>query len=51
MPVWPDMSFDLSPVDYLAQAIVGLSLVEQGEPVYHLHNPMPLTWKESTSTP
>lgn len=50
MPVWPDMSFDLSPVDYLAQAIVGLSLVEQGEPVYHLHNPMPLTWKEYVNT-
>ncbi|MGS0895731.1 amino acid adenylation domain-containing protein [Burkholderia stagnalis] len=37
--------FDLSPVDYLARAIVACTLdPARGERVFHLHNPRPLDW-------
>jgi amino acid adenylation domain-containing protein/thioester reductase-like protein len=40
-----DAQFDLSPVDFLARAIVGCTLDRlRSTRVFHLHNPRPLTW-------
>ena len=40
-----EAQFDLSPVDFLARAIVGCTLdPRRSERVFHLHNPRPLTW-------
>ena len=48
-PRW-EMLFDLSPVDYLAQSIVALSLARgEQQRVFHLHNPRPLSWVEYVS--
>jgi amino acid adenylation domain-containing protein/thioester reductase-like protein len=49
IPRW-EMAFDLSPVDFLAHAIVSLSLSKSPLLVYHLHNPKPLTWVDYVST-
>ncbi|MDF0607266.1 SDR family oxidoreductase, partial [Neisseriaceae bacterium TC5R-5] len=50
MPSGDSTSFDLSPVDYVAQALVGLSLQPKGELIYHLHNPLPLSWTDYCDT-
>lgn len=40
-----DTDFDFSPVDFLARAIVCVTLdSERSENVFHLQNPRPLTW-------
>jgi amino acid adenylation domain-containing protein/thioester reductase-like protein len=48
-PRW-EMAFDLSPIDFLASAIVALSLSNSPLPVYHLHDPKPITWIDYIST-
>jgi thioester reductase-like protein len=38
------LTVDLSPVDYVSEAMVRLSMADYRQPVVHLSNPNPLTW-------
>ena len=48
-PRW-NMTFDLCPVDFIAKAIICLSLTKTSLPIYHLHNPQSLTWVDYISS-
>nr|WP_255539582.1 non-ribosomal peptide synthetase [Polynucleobacter sp. JS-Safj-400b-B2] len=49
IPDWA-MNFDVSPVDWLAEAIITLSVSKTNLDVFNLHNPKKLSWVDYVST-